>query len=120
MLYGTKEERLKKAHQIFSRLARSYINTRQVSEQTEQAKLDAYMEDIDILTLIKWRDAAHIIYGVSLDQGKIIWEEYPSILHEESAEEFRHRFMKQMMNLYDKPPLTGNGSAGKIQLFMHC
>jgi hypothetical protein len=84
-----------------------------VLSRSDQARLNALTDQIDVKTFMKWRAQSRFMRGITVQETRIIWDESPSHIHECASEEFKWQVMRQVNAAYYTPILEGLGSAGK-------
>jgi hypothetical protein len=76
---------------------------------------------IDIEDIIAWRDDVGVRKGVIVDNGRVIFTEYPSPPHEPIIAEFNNQFCLQFIGLHHGTPqypiFTNMGSTGICSCF---
>jgi hypothetical protein len=110
-------ERDAKAHRIFRKLARSYLEKKKPPPEDEMTELWQYSDIIEYRKLLRWRDEVEIRKGILYDAGKVMFDQLSSPPHDEVCDLFHLDFTTQFITPWVPPfrsaPFKGWGTQGK-------
>ena len=92
-----KRRRLASAKRVFKKLARSYLDKRVPPDPERVKDLWEYKDVLDLKTVFAWRDEAGIRRGVLYEDGKVEFEVWPVLPHEDIVDIFENIFKSQFV-----------------------
>jgi hypothetical protein len=115
------KERLAAARRAFKKLARYYRDNMTPPDEEHMRELWQYEDELDLESVLRWRDEVGLKRGVLFENGKVEFDEWPRAPHEDLIDLFENMFKLQFVFPWldpnnQIPPFYGKHNQGNYTL----